>query len=167
MKSVIFFGVIYLLLLPVLALSCDRQNTETPVPTVTPVVTPAPTTVPALHGGEEAQIIDMALNDFPEGQTVVKDITLVKPGSLIVRLESNASTGYEWTEAEISDTAVVSQSSRESVGPATPMPGSSGTAVWVFDSLKAGTSTIKFSYGRPWEGGEKDTFALTINVTVQ
>jgi len=62
----------------------------------------------------------------------------------------------------------VAQASREFVGPEdTGMVGAGGTNVWVFDSKAAGTAIIKMSYGRPWEGGEKDTFTLTINVTVK
>jgi inhibitor of cysteine peptidase len=155
MKSYIVFAILNILLLLV-AVGCD-QNTET---------TNA-TTVPALHGGEEAQVIDLALGDFSTENNIVKNIELVKPGSLIVKLGSNASTGYEWAEATITDTNIITQADRNFVAPKTDMVGAAGTDVWTFDSLKEGTATIKFSYGRPWEGGEKDTYTLTINITVK
>jgi inhibitor of cysteine peptidase len=155
MKSYIVFAILNILLLLV-AVGCDR-NTE---------VTNA-TTVPALHGGEEAQTIDLTLGNFSVENNLVKNIELNKPGSLIVMLESNPTTGYEWAEAVINDKEIITQADRNFVAPKTDMAGASGTDVWTFDSLKEGTTTIKFSYGRPWEGGEKDTYTLTINVTVK
>jgi predicted secreted protein len=47
------------------------------------------------------------------------------------------------------------------------MVGAAGKDVWTFNSKAAGTTAIKFSYSRPWDGGEKDTFTLTINVNVK
>jgi inhibitor of cysteine peptidase len=152
MKSYIFFAILNILLLLV-AVGCD-QNTNA-------------TTVPALNGGVEAQITELTLDDFAHDGDWVTNIDLVKPGSLIVKLGSNASTGYEWAEAAISDTNVIAQADRNFVAPKTDMVGAAGTDVWTFDSLKAGTATIKFSYGRPWEGGEKDVYTLTINITVK
>jgi inhibitor of cysteine peptidase len=140
MKKLVIFGIVSILLLPLLMLGCKT----------------------------EAKTIELTIDDFMAENNIVKNIELIRPGSLIVRLGSNPTTGYEWEEAEISTPAVVAQASREFVGPEdTGMVGAGGTDVWVFDSKEAGTTTIKMSYGRPWEGGEKDTFTLTINVTVK
>lgn len=157
MKSLLVFGLIYMLLLPLLAIGCDKSTADTTTPNV-----------PAINGGEEAKIIDITLDEFSADKNMVKNIELLKPGSLIVRLGSNESTGFTWGDAKINDTNVIIQASKDFVGPQdTGIVGAAGTDVWVFDSVETGTATISFSYSRPWEGGEKDEFTLTINVTVK
>ncbi|OGN99829.1 MAG: hypothetical protein A2Y90_02225, partial [Chloroflexi bacterium RBG_13_52_12] len=130
MKKLMLFGLACILLLPLLIIGCNDEEPTTPV---------TPTTVPAINGGQEAQIIDLTLDEFTPEKNVVKDIELIRPGSLIVRLASNPTTGYEWGEAEISASSVVVQASRDFVGPEdTGMVGSGGTDVWVFDSKESG-----------------------------
>jgi len=163
MKKLVFIALVAVLLVPALITGCGKSVTTT-----IPATTIPATTMPDINGGQEAQIIDVTLGQFDAENNMVKNIQLVKPGSLIVRLGSNGTTGYAWGEAQISDTKVVTEASRQFVGPQdTTLVGSGGTEVWVFDSQSAGTATIKISYSRPWEGGEKDTFTMTINVTVK
>jgi inhibitor of cysteine peptidase len=163
MKKIIAVCLASLLLLPLLIVGCNKEET-------TPTTT-TPTTVPALNGGQEAKQIELTIDDFTAQKNMVKDIELIRPGSLIVTLGANPTTGYQWGDAVISDTAVVMEASHNFVEPKSegsePVVGAPGKDVWVFDSKSAGTATIKMSYGRPWEGGEKDEFTLTINVTVK
>ena len=155
MKKTLIFGLVSILLLPLLMIGC---NTEEP---------PATTTMPPITSGQEAKTIELTLDDFTAQNNIVKDIELIRPGSLIVSLGSNPTTGYQWGEAEIS-APVVEQVSRNFVAPEdTGVVGAGGKDVWVFDSKETGTATIKMSYGRSWEGGETGTFTLTINVTVK
>ncbi|OGO19052.1 MAG: hypothetical protein A2Z15_06905 [Chloroflexi bacterium RBG_16_50_11] len=108
------------------------------------------------------------MDEFMAENNINQAIELIRPGSLIVRLGSNPTTGYEWGEAEISNSAIVAQTSRDFVGPEdTGLAGAGGIDVWVFDSKAVGTTTISFSYGRPWEGGEQDVFTLTVVVKVK
>ncbi len=149
MKCIIIFGLIYMLILPLLAIGCDKQSE-------------------ASTSTKEATVIDLTLDVLADHKDAVYDIELIKPDSLIVRLGSNASTGYQWGEAEISDTSVINQADHSFVTPtATEVVGAPGTDVWVFDSLKAGSAVIKLSYSRPWEGGEQAEYTLTVNVTVK
>src|SRR4030042_3569831 len=142
MKRTLIVGLVSILLLPLLMIGC---NTEEP----------------------PAKTIELTIDDFTAQNNICKDIELIRPGSLIVNLGSNPTTGYQWGEAEIS-APVVEQVSRNFVAPEdTGVVGAGGKDVWVFDSKEAGTATIKMSYGRPWESGEKDTFTLMINVTVK
>jgi inhibitor of cysteine peptidase len=163
MKRIIAVCLASVILLPLLMLGCNKEET-------TPATTPA-TTVPALNGGQEAKQIELTLDDFTAQKNMVKDIELIRPGSLIVTLGANPTTGFQWGEAEISDTAIVTEASHNYVEPQSgsdePVVGAPGKDVWVFDSTAAGTATIKMSYGRPWEGGEKDEVTLTINITVK
>jgi predicted secreted protein len=162
MKKIIAVCLASVILLPLLIMGCNKEET-------TPTTTP--TGVPALNGGQEAKMVELTIDDFAAQKNMVKDIELIRPGSLIVTLQSNPTTGFQWEEAVISNTAVIEQVSHNFVEPQAegdePVVGAPGKDVWVFDSTAAGTTTIKMGYGRPWEGGEKDEFTLTINVTVK
>jgi inhibitor of cysteine peptidase len=162
MKKVIAVCLASVLLVPLLMIGCSAEKSTS---------TTTPTTVPAFNGGQEAKTIELTIDDFTAQKNMVKDIELIRPGSLIVSLGSNPTTGYQWDEAVISDTSVVAQASRNYVEPQSegtePVVGAPGKDVWVFDSKAPGTATIKMSYSRPWEGGEKDEFTLTINITVK
>jgi inhibitor of cysteine peptidase len=88
-----------------------------------------------------------------------------------VTLCSNPTTGFQWPEkAQISDTTVLEQKDHKFIGPeseAPPPPGTPGQEVWTFKTLKEGSSTIFFEYSRPWEGGEKGEWILTVDVIVK
>jgi predicted secreted protein len=152
MKSLIFFGIIYVIILPLLAIACDKS---TPTETIFPPTTPA-------------AAIDLTLGDFSVEKNIVKDIEIKYPGTFTVRLGSNGSTGYEWGEAIISDLEIIAKPLTNEEPPKdTKLVGEPGAQTWIFKAVKTGTATIKLSYSRPWTGGEKDTYTLTINVTVK
>jgi inhibitor of cysteine peptidase len=147
MKKLVLISLAAILLLPLLIAGCASTTQNT-----------AP----------ETQTIEITLDQFSTQKDVVKNIDLAVQGTLTVKLGANPTTGYSWTDAEITDPAVINQISRNYVAPDTGLVGAGGTEVWVFNSSNnPGTATIKMSYGQPWEGGEKDTFTLTINVTVK
>lgn len=125
--------------------------------------------VPALHGGQEAKMIELSTDDFMADNHIARNVELIRPGSLIVSLGANPSTGFQWGEAEINSPSIVSEQSHNYVPPQTegPTAGAPGKDVWVFDSVSPGKATIRMSYSRPWEGGEKDEWTLIINVTVK
>ncbi|OGN98993.1 MAG: hypothetical protein A2Y89_00185 [Chloroflexi bacterium RBG_13_51_18] len=139
MKKLVIFSMVSILLLPLLAAGC----------------------------GGGASTIELSLENFSAQNNIVKNVELGKSDSLTVRLGSNPTTGYEWGDAEISNAAVIAQKSHDYIAPDTELMGAPGTDVWVFESQGTGSATIKFSYGQPWENGEKDAFTLTINVTVK
>ena len=154
MKKATIFGLVALMLLPLLALGCGTAKS-------------AEQTVPPVNGGQQAKTIEIATDDFAAQNDITRDIELVVPGSLIITLGANPTTGFSWGEAEISDASVVAQDSHNYVEPQSDAVGAPGKDVWVFDSKAPGSATIKMSYGRPWEGGEQDEWTLTINVTVK
>jgi len=97
-------------------------------------------------------------------------IELTVGDTLMVKLVSNASTGFSWQLADISDQLVLQNTDQEFILPeseATPPPGTPGEEIWTFETIGAGVSTISMEYSRPWEGGEKavETFTLTVTVT--
>jgi inhibitor of cysteine peptidase len=159
MKKLHLLGLIPVLLLPFLILGCTSE--EPPAPEM-----------PALHGGQEAKMVEISCDDFMAQPHITRDVELIRPGSLIVSLCANPTTGFQWGEtAEISDPSVVAQQSHNFVEPQAgndgQVVGAPGKDVWVFDSRQEGTATIKMSYSRPWEGGEKDEWTLTLNITVK
>jgi inhibitor of cysteine peptidase len=155
-KKILLSGLITVLLLPLLITGCKAAE-------------PAAPEVPPLHGGQEAKMIEISTDDFGAQPHVTRDVELIRPGSLIISLGANPTTGFQWGEADISDTAVITQQSHNFVPPQTegPLAGAPGKDVWVFDSAAPGKATIKMSYSRPWEGGEKDVWTLAVNVTVK
>jgi hypothetical protein len=55
----------------------------------------------------------------------------------------------------------------EAIAAQEAQPGAAGRQVWVLQATGPGTATVSTTYGRPWEGGEKDAWTFTANVTVQ
>jgi inhibitor of cysteine peptidase len=166
MNKLFITVIIGVLALALLVAGCENGDTVVPP-------SPKPTSsVPALNGGQEAKTLELTEDAFRSENNIVRNIELIRPGSLIVSLGSNPTTGYSWGEAEISNSSAVAQVSREFVGSQQDagkpiMVGAGGKDVIVFDSIASGTATIKLSYGQPWAGGEKGDWTLTINVTVK
>jgi predicted secreted protein len=152
---------------PAASTTTPTGQTQVPGATNQPPSTASPSVVKP-----EDVIMDITSDEFSTQKNIVKDVELVQPGSLTVNLGSNPTTGFQWTEsAAISDPAVIRQVSHTYVAPQTsgdpPLVGAGGKEVWVFNSLKTGTTTISMSYGRPWENGEKGVWTLTLNVKVK
>ena len=104
-------------------------------------------------------------NDQPHK---TKEVTLKSGDTLIVELGSNPTTGFSWNEQAVnSDMAVLKQVHHERVSPKAKRPGAGGSQEWTFEAVKPGTATLNFSYGRPWEGGEKGTWTLKVVVKIQ
>lgn len=105
------------------------------------------------------------------GSSVGEEVEVAAGGSITVMLESNPTTGFQWSEeAQISDTEILKQVGHEFIGPESeppPPPGTPGQEVWKFEALKQGTATIYMEYSRPWEGGEKAEWTYTLAVTVK
>jgi inhibitor of cysteine peptidase len=158
MKTAAVFGLIVILLMPLLVLGCDTK-------------VPTKQDIQDLPTIPENETLELSCDDFESVSHTAKVIDLVKSGTLTVTLCSNPSTGFQWNaDAEISDTSVIKQDSHEFLQPLVEtdemITGAPGKEVWVFNALSEGTATISFSYSRPWEGGEKDVWTLDINITV-
>ena len=83
-------------------------------------------------------------------------------------LGSNPSTGFQWAEKLlISNPKVVTQTGHEVIAPKQGQPGAAGNEVWMVQAMAPGNSTVSTTYGRPWQGGEKDSWVFSVNVTVE
>ena len=126
-----------------------------------------PTIMPPLDGGVKGILMEVTCEEFTENPHVTRDIEITFPGSLVVSLCSNRTTGFQWEEIKISDESVIHLTEYNYVSPeAAGVVGAAGKEVWSFNSDSRGTSTLIFEYSRPWEGGEQDEwiFALTVFV---
>jgi inhibitor of cysteine peptidase len=142
MRKLVILGLVAVMLLPLLVIGCGS--------------------------GSGSTTIELTLDELAAQNNVVKNITLNPQDTLTVKLGSNPTTGFSWADAVIGNAAVIEQVSRDYIAPtATGIVGAGGTEVWVFSAKSDGTTTIQFSYGRPWQGGEQGIYTLTINVTVK
>ena len=118
--------------------------------------------------GPQTTTIEVPYDELLNQKQVARAVTLRVGDFLQVSLASNASTGFRWApDMEISDPGVLAQTGHEAVGPAQGSgPGASGREVWVLQAMSAGKATVTTGYGRPWEGGEKDSWTFTAEVTV-
>ena len=95
-----------------------------------------------------------------------KQVELSVDQSLVVTLESNASTGYSWSLAQNSDDSVLNETGNKYLAPQTTLVGAGGKEEWTFKALKKGTSSISMVYRRSWETDTPPakTFDLTVVV---
>lgn len=84
-----------------------------------------------------------------------RDTVAVRVGDvLVVRLDSNPSTGYGWTWDERAAAGVLVKDGEPTMSGAAPMPGSGGVQTWRFRAAAPGEAQLQLDYLRPWE---KDT----------
>ena len=99
---------------------------------------------------------------YGEGDTT---ITAAPGDDFVIELESNPSTGYEWT-AKSSDTTVVDQVGDEYVEPDTDLLGAPGTQRLVFHPGATGSATLTLRYARSFQPDDPDARELSYAVTV-
>ena len=118
--------------------------------------------------GEEG--INISCDDFMTNNHLSQAVEIQQGETMMVTLCSNPTTGFQWEEAQISNTAVLSEIEHRFIGPESSLSqplGTPGQEVWIFQALQKGTSTTIFHYSRPWEGGEKSAWTFTLTVTVK
>jgi len=82
----------------------------------------------------------------------------VKAGDMFtIKLEANATTGYEWS-ATISDETILALDKSDYVADeaASGVVGSGGAQVMTFKALKSGEATIDMVYQQSWEPKDDD-----------
>ena len=105
-------------------------------------------------------------DDFRGQNRIEKSVKLAVHGRLQVRLCSNPSTGYSWSDsARISDHTVIWQTGHSRIPGGSGTLGAPGEERWSFQGLNPGTSTISLQYGRAWED-DGDQWSFTVRVEV-
>ena len=156
LSSIIFIAV----------LLTDITGCESPEPEAEP---PALGVVPTAVNGQITDSVTAVPPLFVGMEDSGKTVQIYEDQILVVTLESNATTGFQWELVEL-DRDVVEEVSNEYVAPeqkeGPPVAGAGGEERWTFQAIKKGTSQLSMEYSRPWEGGEKgvEVFNLTIEV---
>jgi inhibitor of cysteine peptidase len=106
-----------------------------------------------------------ALADTYNGSVFTSSPVSVKAGQeFLIALPSNPTTGYSWKGMANNGNVLVYGSAYEA--PASKLMGAGGQQIFVLLAKSAGTSTVTFSYGRPWQKGMKPAKTMTFAVTV-
>ncbi len=121
-------------------------------------------TMPPLNDGIDGKLLEINIDEFLSLKNIAREVEITCPGSLVVNLPANPSTGYSWEEAAISDNTVINQYSRQFVAGAQGVVGAPGKEVWTFKSEKQGKTVISFGYSRPWESKVEWFLKLTVIV---
>jgi inhibitor of cysteine peptidase len=90
---------------------------------------------------------------------------MIPDAQVLVVLDSNATTGYEWAIDEV-DTDVVEFLGSEYIAPTNGAVGQGGTQELEFRALAEGTTTLRLKYWRSWEGDASivDRWEMTFEV---
>ena len=108
------------------------------------------------------------LKSFSESDS---NITVEKGTSFVIKIKSNASTGYSWALSKPLNTKFLKLINSEYQNAAqksnsTPVTGAPGFELWKFSALKKGSTQIKLMYHRPWEKDVKPSQELTFKIKI-
>jgi predicted secreted protein len=163
----IFLGLVLAISLPFVFVSCAGTQAATEMIT-TQTTESAINNVPPLNDGTTSIQIEFTYDQLLNQKHITQTIEVALPGSLIVILGSNRTTGYQWREnAVIGDLVILNQYSHQFVEPQTVMMGVAGKEVFVFKTLVNGISTIQLQYSRPWESSEQSEWTVDLIVVVK
>ncbi|MDD5422463.1 MAG: protease inhibitor I42 family protein [Candidatus Omnitrophica bacterium] len=85
---------------------------------------------------------------FPDPSLVIE----AKAGKdVVITLESNRTTGFEWQLSEPLDKNIIEFKSSEYIASDGKLVGAGGKEVWTFRAIGAGKTFIVMKYARPWE----------------
>ena len=95
-----------------------------------------------------------------------REIVLGPNRTFEIVLQSNPTTGYDWL-LNITNTNVVHDSSHQYVPGSSNRVGVGGNTTWSLLTRDVGSTTLEFSYGRPWEKDTLPTRVVTFSITVR
>ena len=90
-------------------------------------------------------------------------VTVKVHQDFIIALPSNPTTGYSWSAKSNNAAIVVEGSAYQPSG--SKLMGAGGQQLFILESTAAGTATVTFAYGRPWQKGMKPSKTMTFTVT--
>jgi inhibitor of cysteine peptidase len=90
-------------------------------------------------------------------------VELAEGQALVIRLESNQTTGFRWNVVEAPPAETLAEVSSAYVEPEDGLVGAGGTEVWTFEAVGAGEGPLRLDYFRPFEPDDvQGTFAITV-----
>ena len=142
------------MVLAFVATGCSKSDEATPASSVS-IAMPS----------SASKVKPMAVSLIAGGGTENKTAGLTAGDTLVVILESNASTGYVWSLTTEPDPSVLASEGKQIQPPTTPIPGAAGHQVFTFSATASGTTSFTLTYARPF-GDEKpvqvDSFSVTV-----
>lgn len=84
-----------------------------------------------------------------------------------ITLDSNATTGFQWSLAAPVNESVVKLVSNAYEAPQTRLAGAGGKEVWTFRAVGRGQTEIRMKYSRSWEKGTPPARGAVFSVTVE
>lgn len=92
-------------------------------------------------------------------------INLAPGQKLVITLDSNPSTGYDWKVVTLPEN-LLSKEEDVYIPPENPRIGKGGTRRFVFKALEKGSSVLELAYYRPWEGTDQadDWFQIIVEI---
>jgi|GEM_PF-1326696 len=118
-------------------------------------------TIKVVAATPNAAPVELELDADDDGETV----RIKKGGEILLSLDSNPSTGYDWNLSDTGSAAAIelTDSSFDVGGPGV---GSGGKSHFHFSARESGTHTVTLEYRRPWEpaGSGVDSFTVEIEV---
>ena len=110
--------------------------------------------------GDGSRSVELTAKD--DGRTV----TAQPADVLILRLDSNPTTGYEWSLTRKPDAAVLESLGHKYEPPETGLVGAGGVDVWRFRAIEDGNTSFELKYGRPFGNDPPaGSFSLTVDVS--
>ena len=85
---------------------------------------------------------------------------------LMLKLESNRSTGYSWSLTE-SEHPILTRLGKPIYKVNGTLPGAGGFETWTLRATKTGRETLRFEYRRPWEKKVPPAKTVLFHITVQ
>jgi inhibitor of cysteine peptidase len=95
-----------------------------------------------------------------------KGVTIAVGEQFDFVLQSNATTGFEWRLVEPTSATTIKKIKNEYHEPNTGAVGAGGTEHWIFEGVRAGETTVKLKYIRPWESNAAPDKTISLKVTV-
>ena len=105
-------------------------------------------------------LVTASAEDFTKESNITKQVE-VKTGDVFsVALDSNATTGFTWTEqATVADGNILKQTGHQYIAPRVsddkPVAGMAGIEEWTFTAGQVGVTTATMNYSRPWKAAKK------------
>lgn len=93
------------------------------------------------------------------------DLVVQKDESFTIDLESNPTTGYTWNVE--SDSDILSLTGKVFVPRKLSKAGSGGRELFTFTANSFGTTTLFFSYHRPWQSQAESVRDYNVTVSVE
>jgi len=105
---------------------------------------------------------EVKIGDTDDGGQVALEVGQ----TLVLSLDSNPTTGYQWEITEL-DEAILKQTSHEYEADQPVLIGSGGKEVWRFQAQSSGSTTLSLGYKRSWEEGIEPIQTYSVEVAVR